>query len=446
MQPDESSNDRWMEPARSIPVVNETDVLVVGAGPAGVSAAIAAGRAGARTLLVENSGYFGGMWTYGMQTHATCFHNGKETVVGGIARELIDILVSRGAAQDPDEKLKTNPKSWYSAFDPEMMKCVLDTMVVGAGVTPLLHTCCVGAMVEDGYLKGIITESKSGREAVKARVTIDCTGDADVAFHAGAPTIKGRSTDGRCQPVTLTFLLEGADFNRMGQWVNNNPQQVRDIEQQARRRGELSLPKRVGFGALAVTSGVSYHNVTRVLNIDATCSADLTRAEIEARKQVLELVEFYRKYVPGFENVRLRAIAPSIGLRESRRIVGEYTLTAEDVVSARAFPDGIARQNYYIDMHNPDGDGAEPDTRHGDRPEPGTVFEIPYRCLLPEKIRQLLVAGRCLSATREAAGAARVTVCCAQMGQAAGLAAAEAVKNGRPVHEIDGAELKAALL
>ena len=424
---------------------HETDVLVVGAGPAGVAAAIAAARAGARTILVESAGFFGGMWTLGMQTHATCFHDGEKVIVGGIAREIINRLVAVGAAQDPDEKLRSNPQSWYAAFDPEVMKCVLDDMVLEAGVRPLLHTTCVEALVESGRVVGIITESKSGRQAIRACVTIDCSGDADVAFYAGASTVRGRASDGKCQPVTMTFMLAGANFDKMGRWADAHPEERERLDCEAHERGELSLPNRVALGALSVTPGVSYHNVTRVLDIDITRAEDLTRAEIEGRRQVLEVVRYYRAHIPGFENVRLLAMAPSIGLRESRRIVGEYTLTAEDVLSSRSFPDGIARQNYYIDVHNPDGAGLEGPVGQKQRPAPGTAYEIPYRCLLPVDREQLLVAGRCISGTREALGSARVTVCCAQMGQAAGLASAWAVRDGTPVRAVDGAELKTAL-
>lgn len=434
------------EPARDIPVAGEVDVIVCGGGPAGVAAAISAARAGARTMLVEAAGYFGGMWTLGMQTHATCFHDGKKVIVGGIAREIIDRLGVLGAAENPDEKIVSNPKSWFASFDPEIMKCVLDDLITEAGVRPLLHTQCVGAWVEDGAVRGILTESKSGRQAVRAAVTIDCTGDADVAFFAGAPTVKGRPGDGKCQPVTLTFMLANADFDVMGRWAAEHPEERERLDREAHARGELSSPARIALGARTVVPGVSYHNVTRVLNVDITRAADLTRAEIEARRQVLEVVRYYRTYIPGFEKVRLLALAPSIGLRESRRIVGEYTLTAADVVSARAFPDGIARQRYYVDVHNPDGAGLEGPAGQPPCPPPGSAYEIPYRCLVPIEREQLLVAGRCISADREALGSARVTVCCAEMGQAAGLAAAWAVRDGVPVRGVDGRALKQELV
>ena len=426
----------WREPARDLPVVRDVDVLVAGGGPAGVAAAIAAARGGAKTLLVEAAGMFGGMWTLGMQLHATCFHDKQQVIVGGIPREIIRRLEAEGAAENPEEKVRANPGCYWVGFDPEMMKCILDDMITGAGVEPLLHTICVGAVVEEQAVRGVIVESKSGRAVLRAKVVIDCTGDADIAFFAGAPTLKGRE-DGRCQPVTTTFVLGGVDRERMVQFRQADPGALKELEREARARGELTLPKSISYlGAPTLWPGISYHNVTRVLDVDCTRAEDLTRAEIEGRRQVREVVAFYRRYIPGFEDCRLLAIAPGIGLRESRRIVGEYTLTAEDVVEARKFPDAVARHHYYIDVHNPLGDGLEGGDTGRRCPPAGSHYEIPYRCLVPREVEQLLVAGRCISATRDALGSLRTTVCCAQLGEAAGAAAASAVRQGIPARKV----------
>jgi hypothetical protein len=425
----------WHEPARDLPVRREVDVLVAGGGPAGVAAAIAAARAGAGTLLVEAAGMFGGMWTLGMQLHATCFHDRQQVIVGGIPREIIRRLEAEGAAENPEEKVRAAPGCFWVGFDPEMMKCILDDMITEAGVEPLLHTTCVGAVVEDQSVRGVIVENKSGRAVLRAKVVIDCTGDADIAYFTGAPTLKGRE-DGRSQPVTMTFLLENVEWNRVVQFRQSDPGALAALEQDARERGELTLPKSIYLGAPTLWPGVTYHNVTRVLDVDCTRAEDLTRAEIEGRRQVREVIAFYRRCIPGFERCRLLAIAPSIGLRESRRIVGEYTLTARDVIEARHFPDAVARHHYYIDVHNPEGAGLEGGDTGQRCPPAGSHYEIPYSCLVPHECEGLLVAGRCISATRDALGSLRTTVCCAQLGEAAGVAAAAAVRQGILVRNV----------
>jgi len=435
----------YREDARIIPIAHEAEVLVVGGGPAGVGAAVAAAREGADTLLVEASGMLGGTWTLGMQTHATCFHDGEKVIVGGLAREIIDRLCARGAAQNPDLRVREQPVRFWLAFDHNMMRIELDEIVAESHARLLLHTMCVGAIVEDGLVRGIVTESKSGRQAIRADVVVDCTGDADVAFAAGAPTVKGRDADGRCQPATMTFMLGNVDYEKALRFQAENKGRLAELEAEARARGELDFPQKVSLGTRTMWPNVTYHNQTRILGIDATRSEDLTRAEIEGRRQVLQAVEFYRRYVPGFESCYLLAMPSQIGLRESRRIVGEYVLTADDVLSARHFPDAVARHHYYIDVHSPDGEGLEGRSHQTLRPPVGTHYEVPYRCLIPREREQILVAGRCISATREALGSSRTTCCCVQLGEAAGLAAAWAVRSRCTVRQVPGRDLSKRL-
>ena len=435
------------EPARDIPVAKEVDVLVVGAGPAGIGAAVRAAREGAQTLLVESQGMLGGTWTSSMQVHATCFFSGGRVIVGGLVREIIDRLARDGHAEDPERKIQEYPTSSAVHFEPEWMKGCLDDVVVESGAELLLHAFCAGAIVDAGGVGGIVVESKSGRQAIRAAVTIDCTGDADVAHAAGVPTRRGRESDGQCQPVNTTCLLSQVDRERSVAWVEANRGLLRKLSEQAQAAGELDRSFAIGrLGARTCYPDVTYHNIGHVFNIDCTRAEDLTRAELEGRRQVRQIYQFFRQYVPGYEHCRLAAVAPTVGRRESRRIVGVATLTRDDVVAGRKFEDGVARHNYYVDVHSADPLLPEPGMDNADRPAPGDYYEVPYGCLVPQTVDRLLVAGRCISADRAALGSARTTVCCMALGEAAGLAATLAVRERRRVRDVDGAALKQALL
>jgi hypothetical protein len=238
--------------------------------------------------------------------------------------------------------------------------------------------------------------------------------------------------------------MVGADLAAARQWWDEHHDEHARRQDEARKAGRLSVPHDVWIGVPTLAPGVSYHNVTRV-DVDCTDATSLSRAEMRGRRQVREVVEFYRGCVPGFESARLLSIAPQLGLRESRRAVGLYTLTADDVLAGRKFPDAVARHNYYIDVH---GASQSRDDRGGKEMivAPGEYYEIPYRCLVPARVDQLLVAGRCISATREALGSARTTACCGELGQAAGTAAAMAAREGCLVREIDGQALNRCVL
>jgi ribulose 1,5-bisphosphate synthetase/thiazole synthase len=424
----------------------ETDVVVVGGGPAGLGAAIAAARTGAKTMLVESGGCLGGTWTLGLQNHVTSFHDHRKIIIRGIALEIMKRLAAAGGGEDPEVKFKDEFKTWWTCFEPETLKWLLDEIVTQAGVKTLLHTFCVGVERNGSSIRNVVVESKSGRQTLAAKLVIDCTGDADVAHFAGAATVKGRS-DGRMQPVTTAFLMMNVDYDRMLREVYEKSTRGRidECERQARERGELDVPCRISLGAPTTVPGVTYHNTTRILGIDATCAADLTRAEMEGRRQVRQIVQFYRQHVPGYENARLMMTSPSIGLRETRRIVGRYELTRHDVLQARKFADGIACNAYYIDLHNPVGTGTETGSDVNAHPPEGSWHHIPYRCLLPGALDNLLVAGRCISADRDALGAVRVTACCVAMGQAAGTAAALAAQAHIAPAALDAASLRLQL-
>ncbi len=435
------------------------DVLVVGGGNAGCAAAIAAARAGASTLLVERYGFLGGTATASMVGPWMTFHSGDERVVGGIAQEIVERLVARGASpghiRDASDYVAT-----ITPFDPEAHKALLFEMMTEAGVDLLLHAWFLDALLDgDGRVAGARVATVGGPRELRAKVTIDATADAYVAASAGVDVQQGDER-GRVQPASLMFRLSHVDLAETAAYVRAHPDQMRtslppgerdaaaltavaglyDLWRAAQARGDVDVPRElVSFFATPYPDEVTV-NMTRVVGIDPLDPDDLTRAEVEARRQVTELLAFFRNDVPGFANARIAATATQIGIRESRRIVGEYTLTRDDVLSGRSFPDAVARSAYPIDIHNPSGSGT---TTH--RLPAGASYEIPYRCLVPRTVDGLLVAGRCISTTHEALASTRLTPTVMTLGQAAGTAAAMAAAGGIEPRAIDVAALRARM-
>lgn len=412
-----------LEPARSVPVVADVDVLVAGGGPAGFVAAVAAARTGARTLLVESNGVLGGNLTAGSVLNIRTFTDGQKQVIGGIAAEFADRLrQAGGTTQTPRE-------GGYVRQDPVITIGVAQDMVLEAGVNLLLHTQAVGAVVSEHVVRGALIENKSGRGAIRARVTVDATGDGDLLARAGAAFNK---SDGELQPMTLTFLL--ADADRWPEGVDPETRQrlAREVE-----AGIFPVAKSPTLFALA-RRGEYYANATRVAG-DCTDAQDLTRGEVEGRRQALAIVDWLRRNAPGFEKVRLLSMAPRVGTRESRRLAGVYELTREDILAYRHFEDDILACHYYIDIHNP-GKG-----NLATQLEVGRNYGIPYRCLIPRQLDGLIVAGRCISVTHDALGSTRVMAICMGLGHAAGAAAALAAAAGMAPRNLESARLRETL-
>jgi hypothetical protein len=300
-------------------------------------------------------------------------------------------------------------------------------------------------LVEDGIVEGAIGASKSGLEAFPAGVTVDCSADADVAIRAGAGFEQGRPEDGLTQPMTMFFRVANVDDEAVRAYVAEHPDDYRpfaSIVAEARKAGEFPI-QRQGVGLYkTLEPGVWRINTTRLHRLDGTDARDLTTAEIEGRRQVAALMTFFRKWLPGFEKAVLLDTAATIGVRETRRIVGDYTLTVEDLAEGREFEDVIALCGYPVDIHSPTDDGGGADGRY----QTANVYQIPYRSLLPAKLDRILVAGRCISATHEALGAVRVMPPSFAMGEAAGTAAALALKAGVTPREVPIPALHEALI
>jgi FAD dependent oxidoreductase len=411
------------------------DVVVVGSGSAGSTAAIAAARVGARTLLVERMGFLGGISTAVLDTFYAFYTPGPapRRVVGGIAWEAAALLAAEGAAF---ERPNTYGAGTGITYDPEVLKRTWETLALQAGVDVLLHTWVTGVELgADRRVRALTLFNKGGAGRVEATVVVDASGDADVAAWAGVP-FDDPATNGQVQSLSTVFRMAGVDvgraeaFGKAALWARMR---------EASESGAYRLPRIEGSWHRTPQAGVVMALMTRVPRVDATDPVQLTRAEIEGRRQAWEYARFLREQVPGFEQAVMVSTSPAIGVRESRRVHGRYRLTAEDVLAGRRFDDEIALCGAPIEDHH-----AGADTRWRYVPDSG-VYGIPYRCLLPKDVEGLLVAGRCFSATHDAHASARSMGTCMVMGQAAGTAAALAAAGSNVPGDLPAARLRARL-
>ncbi len=423
----------YHESARDLPIAGEYDVIVAGSGPAGVSAAILAGRMGMKTLLLEWNNAVGGISTSGMMSHWT----------GSVRSKLYsEILTRQAACVEGDGHGKI-----VIQIDPEILKGVYLDMLREAGVDILLYTFVAGAIMEDNRVVGLITESKSGRRAYRARVVIDGTGDGDVAAYAGAEFFKGRESDGKMQPATLMFKVAGVDMSRavlLGSFESTH--QTEKGELQALAKQHIPHPAGHLLVYQSTIPGIITCNMTNVTDIDGTKAEDLTRAEITARAQMPEIVKYLREYVPGFEHCYIISAASLMGVRETRHFKGLYTLNEDDILTARVFEDWVVRDAFFnFDVHNITGSGLDKTGIQHKWAQP-KGYTIPYRCLVPAATDGLLLSGRNISGTHIAHSNYRVMPICCGTGEAAGIAAALAVKANIPVREVSASDIQKYLV
>jgi len=437
----EQLRERWS----LLPLAHNVDVLVVGGGPAGCAAAIAAAREGANTLLVEQLGFLGGMGTAGLVPAFCPFTDKQKIITRGLGLEILEEMKA-GMPHIP-----ANAHDWVP-IDPEALKVIYERRVTDAGARILFFTRFVDAPAsEDGTISSLVVQNKSGLQRIEAAVVIDCTGDADVAVAAGASFDKGDPQTGALQPCTLCFILAGIDNARLQKWLwadNAKNLLLKPAIAAAKAAGDLNIPEEGANVAYQSESTIGL-NFSHVYDVDATDADQLSKAHIEGRQLIRHLTDFIRKYCPGCENAYLVSSGVQIGVRETRRITGEYTLSLDDYLGRRSFPDEIARSAYYIDIHLSQEQWAQRKGPKSDwEPEqfqykPGESHGIPYRCLIPRNVANMLVAGRCISTDRTVQGAVRTMPNCLAMGEAAGCAAAIVTKQhaGR-VRELDTTALR----
>ena len=397
------------------------DVIVVGSGPAGIGAAVAAGRNGAKTLLIEQCGSVGGMSTVGSMSHFT----------GTVGNQLYWEILRRAKEKnfyDPGEDI---------FIDPELLKIVYYEMLEEAGVSLLLYTFVCDAVMDGNAVKGVVCENKSGRSVYLADVVVDCSGDGDVAYKSGAAYTEGRDTDGKMQPATLMFKVGGVDMERAC-LPGSFETQVQTAKGELQTIAGQSLPPPAGHVLLyrSPIPGVVTCNMTNAVGIDGTKAEDLTKAEIICRKQMIPIVRFLREYAPGYENCYIVSAASLIGIRETRHFHGVKMLTEEDILHAKRFDDMVVYGAWFnFDVHNISGAGLDETGVQKYFPQQ-KGYTIPYGCLIPEKIEGLLLAGRNISGTHMAHSSFRAMPICVATGWAAGTAAAIAVKQGLAVRDV----------
>jgi hypothetical protein len=457
------------EPTRTVPVMAETDVLVVGSGPGGLAAALAAAREGVDTMLVERYGCFGGNITQAHVASIAWYRYERTVEAGGIGVEferrademgasqtsnLIEYLDADTLAHVSDQLANLpNPPPASPTLDADMFKYVADKMVQEAGIIPLLHCLIVQVVMEGSTIKGVITESKSGRQAILAKRVIDATGDADIAYHAGAPCRKAPKNE--LMEVSMNFGCSGVDIARFLGDSAKNLSYIRDWAKEtagkeddelssymvepfnkARQAGEIPEDVKIESYWTTVTplGEVKNLNAVDMGGIDATDVWDLTKAEMEGRQRAIWALNALKKHKPGFENARLRTFGSSVGVRESRKIVGAYNITEQDVRNEARFDDSIGIFPEFLDAY---GVVILPTT--------GRFFQVPYGVILPQNVENLLVAGRCVAGDKVSHAATRQMMCCAVTGQGAGVAAATSLKDNVSCSEVDILKVQKAL-
>ena len=417
-----------------IPVAAEPDVLVIGGGPGGVCASVMAARQGVKTLMAERYGCPGGMAVFGEITPFMRSHVGNRALDRPVYIDWCRQMQQYRSAEIR-RKYPFDEEHAAGAICKDEAMLAMEDLMLEAGVDLLYHHMLVDVvMEEDRRIGAAVFQSKSGLCAIRAKVYIDSTGDGDLAALAGCPFDFGND-EGFCQPMTTCFKLSGVDHSRMP-----GSAEINDLYDKAKEAGEIQCPRENVLWFPTPEEDLIHFNTTRIIRLSAVRGDELSKAEIEGRRQIRQFVSFLRKHVPGFEQARIHSIAHHVGVRESRRIRGLVRQTAEDFRHGAKFPDGIAKINYDIDIHNPSGTGTT--ILHL---KPGDWYEIRYGALIPQNSRNLLMGCRAISVDHALHSSSRVMPPVCSIGQAAGMAAAMCVESGAAPADLNGVEVRRRL-
>lgn len=446
-----------LEYTKDIPVGDKYDLVVCGGGPSGIPAALSARRAGLKVLLLEQTGQLGGVGTSAGVSHLLGgrTRDNKHWCVGGIFKEVVEDLAARGGAINPVdiEGEKYSPHGWTGEvsnitygvpFDPIQMTALLDEKMLEAGVDLVFFTSMVDVVVEENRVTHVIVFNKGGLQAIPTRAVVDATGDADVAARSGCTFIKGREEDNLMTPATLMFHVDQVDQDVLSSEIyRTNSNRFRELIQSLRDSGDWPFPYDIFISVQLQEKGTMMINTTRICDVDGTDGRSISKGMMQGRSEVTDLFAIMKKHFPGFENARIKLVAPVLGIRESRRIIGDYVYAVADIADGLDFPDNIGFSGYGWDLPDPKRPSYQPMHDRKDAPKmTRTYTPMPYRILVPKPIENVICPGRAISVERDVLGPLREQGPCYAMGHAAGSASTQVVKDGVAYKDVDTDRLR----
>ncbi len=433
------------------------DLVVCGGGPSGIPAALAARRAGLKVLLIEQTGQLGGVGTSAGVSHLLGgkSRDNKHWCVGGIFKEIVEDLAVRGGAINPSDIRgeQFSPHGWTGQvsnltygvpFDPIAMTAILDEKMLAAGVDLLYFTAMVDVVVADDRITHVVVFNKGGLQALPTRAVVDATGDGDVAARSGCQFVKGRAEDELMTPATLMFHVDHVDQDVLAAEIyRTNSNRFRELIQDLRDQGVWPFPYDIFISVQLQQKGTLMINTTRIVDVDGTDGRSISRGMMRGRAEVTQLFALMKKYFPGFAQARIKQVAPVLGIRETRRIVGDFVYKVADVAAEANFADTIGFSGYGWDLPDPKRPSYQPMHSRSDAPKlKRLAIPIPYRVLVPRPIENVICPGRAISVERDVLGPLREQAPCYAMGHAAGLASVQVVQEGRKYGDVDTKRLR----